>query len=96
MTPDRRGSADSARLDRIESKLDRLAEGFVALARFEERMITLFKRVEGYDAMQIGIVERLSKVEKIAIERGIFFRWVDRLAMAVLGAGAALVLSWLA
>ena len=34
------------RLDRIEEKLDRLSEAVVGLARMEERLITIFNRLD--------------------------------------------------
>ena len=38
--------SDDARLERIEKKLDQVGDAIVALARMEERMITLFKRMD--------------------------------------------------
>ena len=34
------------RLDRIEEKLDKLSDAVVSLARMEERLITIFNRIE--------------------------------------------------
>lgn len=36
----------TTRLNRIEEKLDKVSEAIVSLARMEERMITLFKRMD--------------------------------------------------
>ena len=38
------------RLSRMEDKLDRLSEAVVAMARMEERILTVFKRLEHIDA----------------------------------------------
>jgi hypothetical protein len=40
---------EDLRLSRIESKLDKLADAVVSLARMEERMLTLFKRIDQYE-----------------------------------------------
>ena len=38
------------RLGRMETKLDKLAEAVVEMARMEERVLTIFKRLEHMDA----------------------------------------------
>jgi hypothetical protein len=38
--------SDESRFDRLEEKIDRLSEAVVSLARMEERMITLFNRMD--------------------------------------------------
>ncbi len=52
------------RLTRIETKLDNLAEAVVSLARMEERMITLFKRIDKYEEILSKMADRLSLLEK--------------------------------
>jgi CII-binding regulator of phage lambda lysogenization HflD len=52
------------RLTRIETKLDSLAEAVVSLARMEERMITLFKRIDKYEDVLSRMGDRLSVLEK--------------------------------
>jgi phosphoenolpyruvate synthase/pyruvate phosphate dikinase len=47
----------SKRLDRIEGKIDKLHEGFVSLARMEERIVSLFKNNEAIDK-QIAQIEK--------------------------------------
>lgn len=82
---------DDARLERMEKKLDTLSEAVVSLARMEERMITLFKRMDKYDDVQTGVVDRVEKVEKITVQRGVVFHMLDKLLWVVVGAGVALV-----
>ena len=38
------------RLGRMEDKLDKLSEAVYAIARMEERMLSVFKRLEHMDA----------------------------------------------
>jgi hypothetical protein len=51
------------RLDRIEEKLDKVGEAIISLARMEERMITLFKRMDMYDQQQSALESRVSNIE---------------------------------
>ena len=45
------------RLTRMEDKLDKLSEAVLAIARMEERMLTVFKRLENVDG---GIKKRMT------------------------------------
>lgn len=83
---------EEQRLARIEQKLDKLSEAVVSLARMEERMITLFNRMDGYDIRQSNIEDRVSEVEKIAVSRGAVFRLVDKLIWIVVGLVTAVVI----
>jgi hypothetical protein len=75
----------------MEKKLDTLSEAVVSLARMEERMITLFKRMDKYDDVQTRVVDRVEKVEKITVQRGVVFHMLDKLFWVAVGAGVALV-----
>ena len=85
-----RAMADDGRLERIEAKLDRLSDAVVSLARMEERMITLFKRMDSYDAEMKDLMRRVAELERLTYGRGAFFRWMDRAGVAIIGAGVAL------
>lgn len=75
------------RLDRIEKKLDTMAEAIVSLARMEERMVTLFKRMDTYDANQNQISERLRKLEGSVGSNGQMLRFAERVFWIVVAAG---------
>ena len=67
------------RFDRIEAKLDKMSEAITTLARMEERMITLFKRMDTLDAVQDDQGDRLRKIEgKVGIN-GQALRFAERL-----------------
>jgi hypothetical protein len=83
---------EEQRLARIELKLDKLSEAVVSLARMEERMITLFNRMDGYDIRQANIEDRVSEVEKITVSRGAVFRLIDKLIWIVVGLVTAVVI----
>ena len=72
----------TTRLNRIEEKLDKVGEAVVSLARMEERMITLFNRMDTYDKKQHNIEERLGKVE-VNLASG---AWVERFMWLAIGA----------
>jgi len=71
----------STRIIRIEEKLDKVSEAIVSLARMEERMITLFKRMDTYDERHLKLEERLSKVEMSNASTA----WIERFVWLVLG-----------
>ena len=69
---------DESRLHRIENKLDKLAEAVVSLARMEERMVTLFNRMERYEGRQEGLEARIDEVETTNIKNGATLRFDER------------------
>lgn len=83
---------DDRRLDRIESKLDELTKVVTDLARIEERMVTLFKRMDKYDGQQANLDERITDVEKVTIKRGVVYQIVEKGFWLIVGAG----LTWIA
>lgn len=74
------------RLVRIEEKVDKMSEAIVSLARMEERMITLFKRMDTYDAQQLVMSERLSKIEIALADLTGSNKWVDRVVVVLITA----------
>lgn len=72
------------RLARIEGKLDKMSEAIVSLARMEERMITLFKRMDTYDANQSIVSDRITKVEVSQANHDGSTKWVDRVIVAII------------
>lgn len=72
----------TTRLNRIEEKLDRVGEAIISLARMEERMITLFKRMDTYDSQQTVLEGRVTKVEIAHAQNS----WVERVAWIIVGA----------
>ena len=71
----------TTRLNRIEEKLDKVSEAIVSLARMEERMITLFKRMDNYDDHHRALDGRVTKVE-ISTASG---AWVERVVWLIVG-----------
>ena len=49
------------RLERMEGKIDKLHEGFVSMARMEERIVSLFKNKEATDKQMEKLEESFNK-----------------------------------
>ncbi len=67
------------RLQRIEDKVDQMAQAIVAMARMEERMITVFKRLDAFDAATKKSTSAWTKLKKQAIARGQKIAFAERL-----------------
>lgn len=80
------------RLGRIETKLDKLSDAVVSLARMEERMVTLFKRMDKYDGALEKISARIDPLEKSMIKGGVLARFSDKAFWVFLGAAVAFTL----
>lgn len=86
----RRVRVSEERLSRIEDKVDKMSEAITLLARMEERMITLFKRMDKYDESLNKIVQRLEDIEKERTRAGVLYSFLSRIFWLV--AGAVIVL----
>ena len=71
--------SDEQRLERIETKLDEVGKAIVMLARMEERMVTLFNRMDNLDGEQTKQADRLRIVEGRAGNNGQMLRFAERL-----------------
>tara|TARA_R110000787_G_scaffold23272_2_gene66797 strand:+ start:2671 stop:2943 length:273 start_codon:yes stop_codon:yes gene_type:complete len=86
---------DDARLARIETKLDSVAEALVALARLDEKTITLFRRMDTLDDQQTQQSNRLVTLEGSVGSNGQSLRFVERVFWIVVSAGIALAFNYL-
>jgi len=73
----------TTRLNRIEEKLDKVTEAIVSLARMEERMITLFKRMDTYDNKQDMLETRVSKIEVGHATQTGSATWTDKVVWVI-------------
>jgi hypothetical protein len=80
---------EDLRLSRIESKLDKLADAVVSLARMEERMLTLFKRIDQYEERQQKIEERVNELEMEDAGKNSVIRILEKATWLVLGIALA-------
>ena len=83
----KKGLGMEDRLDRIETKVDKLSEAMVEMVRMEERMVTAFKRMDNIVEYQKKADDRLDEMEKQAIVRGQKIAFAERIFwMIVTGA----------
>ena len=81
--------ADEQRLERMENKIDELTKVVTSMARIEERMITLFKRMESYEFRHDNLDSRIGEVEKTVTKTGVVDQVLEKGFWLVLGAGMA-------
>ena len=75
------------RLDRIEGKVDKLSDAVVEMARMEERLVSVYKRIDNVEALLKKMDDRLDQMERQALVRGQKIAFAERLFwMVVTGA----------
>lgn len=85
MADDQRFERVEKNLDKLSDKIDELTKVVTAMARIEERMVTLFKRMDRYDTAQAGLEDRLTEVEKVSTKRGAIYHIVEKGFWLVVG-----------
>ena len=76
-------------LDKLGDKIDDLTKVVTVMARIEERMVTLFKRVEAYEGWHNDLDTRLGDIEKSTTRRGVVEQVMEKGFWLVVGAGLA-------
>jgi hypothetical protein len=79
----------------MEDKLDKLSEAVLAIARMEERMLTVFKRLENVDAIIKKMDDRIDDMEKQAITRGQKIAFAERIFWMILTGAVGLCFVYL-
>jgi hypothetical protein len=79
---------ENTRLTRIEEKLDKVSEALNLLVRVEERLITLFKRMDNYDSSLQAQNAKINELEKKVYSSA----WVERVVWVIVAAGVAAVI----
>ena len=67
------------RLSRMEDRLDKLSEAVYAIARKEERMLTVLKSLENVKGSIKKMDDRVDEIEKQALIRGQKIAFAERL-----------------
>lgn len=80
---------EESRLGRIEEKLDKLADAVVSLARMEERMLTIFKRIEQYENRQEQLEIRVNSLEIDDAGKNSIYRILDKSVWLIVGVAVA-------
>ena len=86
--------AEDPRLERVEKhidklgdKIDELTKVVTAMARIEERMVTLFKRMDTYEARHLLTDSRVEELERTNTKSGVVDQVLGKGFWLVLGAG---------
>lgn len=87
-------SEDEGRLDRIESKLDNVAEAVVALARVEERTVAIQELTTGLRSGLNALDARVRDLEKSSARRGGGLGVYERGFWVVLTAVIGTAITW--
>tara|TARA_B110000008_G_C16607915_1_gene419238 strand:- start:229 stop:444 length:216 start_codon:yes stop_codon:yes gene_type:complete len=66
------------RLSRMEEKLDKLSEAVISMARIEERMISVFKRLDRVDEGFNKSDKRIDELEQTSIRQGQNIAFAER------------------
>lgn len=75
----------------MENKIDELTKVVTSMARIEERMITLFKRMESYEFRHDNLDSRIGDVEKTVTKTGVVDQVLEKGFWIVVGGGIAYV-----
>ena len=79
------------RLSCMEEKLDKLSEAIICVARIEERMISVFKRLDRVDEGFNKSDKRMDELEQTSIKRGQTIAFAERLFWVILTGSVSLV-----
>lgn len=89
---------DDGRLARIEAnvegvkqELDKVGDALITLARMDERLVTLFKRMDNHMEDVKSINARLTALEKNSIAGGVWGYIGDKMLWLAMGAGIAVL-----
>ena len=67
------------RLDRIEGKVDKLADAVIHMAWMEKRLVSVFKRMDNTEPSHKKLDDRLDDIERQAIARGQKIAFAERI-----------------
>ena len=79
------------RLSRMEEKLDKLSEAVISTARIEERMISVFKRLDRVDEGFNKSDKRMDELEQTSFKQGQTLAFSERLFWVILTGSVSLV-----
>lgn len=90
--------AEDPRLERVEKhidklgdKIDELTKVVTAMARIEERMVTLFKRMGSFEDQHVVLDVRVGDLEKTITKTGVVDQVLEKGFWVVLGGGIAFI-----
>jgi hypothetical protein len=84
--------ADDHRLDRIEKRLDEMSQAIISIARMEEKILTVFKRIEDHGTRLTRVEDDVSLVKNKIGLNGQTLRFAERVFWIVAAAGVTYIL----
>ena len=78
-------------LDKLGDKIDELTKVVTTMARIEERMVTLFKRMDVYEIRHETLDTRLANIESGSAKNGVVFGLFDKVFWIIVGGIIAFV-----
>ena len=72
-------------MDKLGDKIDELTKVVTTMARIEERMVTLFKRMDVYEARNGSLDDRLTNIENGTVRHGVVFGFFDKVFWIIVG-----------
>jgi hypothetical protein len=83
------------RLSRMEDKLDKLSEAVVSMARIEERLTTVFKRMDKIDDLNTANDARMDDLALESMKRGQKIAFAERIFWMILTGAVGLCFVYL-
>ena len=81
----------ATRFDRIEKKIDHMAEAIIALARAEEKIITLAEITKQQGAQILTLINRVDTVETLVRQNASTVGIINKLFWIVIAAAATAI-----
>ena len=84
--------SDDHRLDRIEKRLDEMSQAIISIARMEEKILTVFKRIEDHGTRITRVEDDMNTVKNKTGLNGQTLRFAERVFWIVAAAGVTYIL----
>jgi hypothetical protein len=84
--------SDDHRLDRIEKRLDEMSQAIISIARMEEKILTMFKRIEDHGTRITRVEDDMNTVKNKTGLNGQTLRFAERVFWIVAAAGVTYIL----
>lgn len=80
--------------NRVDQKLDQINEAIVTLARIDERIVTLFKRMDRYEEEQEIHSKDIAQLKQVSDARGAVFSRAERFIWVVITVAVGTIGYW--
>ena len=83
--------SQSERLDRIEEKIDKMSEAIIALARAEEKIITLTSFSKQQSEQIQSVINRVDKIDEIVRTNSNTVNFINKIFWILMASAATLI-----